>query len=997
MPNQFDTSGDSPIPVGLGGPGPITVVYPGITPGTGGRAGGTGIPLAPRGPVEKPSKPVDLTEAEFRNYEGMAPRAQFEFLVARQALPSDAVFIPRDNGTWGYKKKADVEAEERFERENVRLDNGEFVPRETFEKLGQDQKTYLKTKGVEQFNKIQGRVTPTTGGYVSGEEFVKDYFKARGWKYEGTSPKTASVEETTIYLNHLDEALGKYEAKYAPKVSIEEYAQRYFAERDWYFDANRLMDNPKVLAVYDERLREATDNYRKQYGNKAYIESAVGKVGEMILPIGRAIRPEVGLQDITAQEWALSAAEVALWVAGPSGKAIENAGHATLGRFLSHAIPIAAGATMTTVAATDDKMPALSRIIYGTVGVGTMLYHENALRNMAAKSVPMTPAQELAATRRDNLAMTDSVRKAYGGDAAEAYTDYLDNRTSYLWETEHSLDLKDKLSAAQYDLRSWQSTYTNSYRNILNTPDGDDLDSLIRMRDFAKDRVTQIRGQIAEINGGLAMSKTNLQATRRSLDRTADVLQTVVKDKLAVNEFEKVSKALQNIKEFPDMVDTMAKNRPTYNEVKTFDQMAQARADVRRVNDMIASAGTPRTEADVKRLADLNKDLDLAESRARVFERQLDNQMKGMKGFEINPEDFGTPGQGIYKQGGPAVLTAAPPGTGTSSQTIHELNKPASAFMDQVVDAIGATVSSRYGVVPSRQGGTRVIEVAPIKDAFSHPIVTNNPDIQKEIEPIVTEITKAAQEHFNDLRNEGMTKTEATKKTKQMIAEAVNTQIGPIIEPGGGLAPAVQPATQTATKTKVATKTKTVTEHVQGVETRPFIPAPPGESEPQEEKKKLKYTPIQGAVAWRMGRLKKGPVINIIKRPYKTQEDLKTTVGQVPEGAVLATGKGSAKKSATLLQGEGPKEVTIDSGFQDLTITSQGKKVNLDFTPDPLGLTHHEIHVGNPKPRLPTPPAQKPPRRGASDSRKVGKQYFTPIGGHRVAVSRRPLKRHGKR
>ncbi len=149
----------------------------------------------------------------------------------------------------------------------------------------------------------------------------------------------------------------------------------------------------------------------------------------------------------------------------------------------------------------------------------------------------------------------------------------------------------------------------------------------------------------------------------------------------------------------------------------------------------------------------------------------------------------------------------------------------------------------------------------------------------------------------------------------------------------------------------------------------------------------------KGAVAWKQGAIFGKPVINVLRKPFKTSEDLKTTVGQVPAGVTLLRGKGSAQKSAVLLTKPGPKDVTIDSGFQDLNIQSQGNRVVLTYKPDPHGLTIHAIRVGNPK-----PPHSRQPRKSVvpnSPSRRVGKQYYTPMGST-TAISRRPLGKRSK-
>jgi len=80
-------------------------------------------------------------------------------------------------------------------------------------------------------------------------------------------------------------------------------------------------------------------------------------------------------------------------------------------------------------------------------------------------------------------------------------------------------------------------------------------------------------------------------------------------------------------------------------------------------------------------------------------------------------------------------------------------------------------------------------------------------------------------------------------------------------------------------------------------------------------------------------------------------------LGKPPKGAVVFTkGPGSARATAQMLYGKPPRgTVNVDSGFQDVTITPSGKKISLDFTPDPKLETTGHITIGRRSPRISPP------------------------------------------
>lgn len=79
-----------------------------------------------------------------------------------------------------------------------------------------------------------------------------------------------------------------------------------------------------------------------------------------------------------------------------------------------------------------------------------------------------------------------------------------------------------------------------------------------------------------------------------------------------------------------------------------------------------------------------------------------------------------------------------------------------------------------------------------------------------------------------------------------------------------------------------------------------------------------------------------------------------TVIGRKPQGAAIATGKGSAYKTIRRMTGKAPaRKVTLDMGIQDIAIAPRGKGVGIRFTPDPRQATKSDITIGRRKlPRL---------------------------------------------
>lgn len=161
--------------------------------------------------------------------------------------------------------------------------------------------------------------------------------------------------------------------------------------------------------------------------------------------------------------------------------------------------------------------------------------------------------------------------------------------------------------------------------------------------------------------------------------------------------------------------------------------------------------------------------------------------------------------------------------------------------------------------------------------------------------------------------------------------------------------------TQPLTQTQQKAMTKTIVKEVvtlkiptrPPVKKVPVIPIRlPRGGKPDEEFRAI-IKNANGALAWRQGELRGKDIWNVIVNPYQSNEDYLQVIGKSPEGAALFRGKGSARKTARMIYGTPPKkDITVDSGFQDLEFHHEGRNIKLDYKPDPQGLTRGDITIG---------------------------------------------------
>ncbi|MBU1173075.1 MAG: hypothetical protein KKD44_26225, partial [Proteobacteria bacterium] len=154
-------------------------------------------------------------------------------------------------------------------------------------------------------------------------------------------------------------------------------------------------------------------------------------------------------------------------------------------------------------------------------------------------------------------------------------------------------------------------------------------------------------------------------------------------------------------------------------------------------------------------------------------------------------------------------------------------------------------------------------------------------------------------------------------------AESIASREGLSPKAGPAGSPKPQPAPQPATKQPLRLKTGTL------IKVKTFgakVILRPSPDAPEKDKRDF-VNNAEGIVARRRGELRGQAVWLIDLYPYGPKDKM-VLLGEAPEGATPASGKGSLKESATLIRGIPPdKPLYRDTGAVDDIISARGKKI----------------------------------------------------------------------
>lgn len=315
------------------------------------------------------------------------------------------------------------------------------------------------------------------------------------------------------------------------------------------------------------------------------------------------------------------------------------------------------------------------------------------------------------------------------------------------------------------------------------------------------------------------------------------------------------------------------------------------------------------------------------------LERQrlaLARQLKaGMRKMEIEWGRGGAVGRGgggiataVRPRGAPARLSGGTATTVSSTATMTTAQAAArTALGAAIVDVIGRPIP---GVEEITKGLT---DVEVIK--------------QVEIETLkaIRLAEKLATKPATKLGVEAQTKLAVAAQAKLAveIAQRVRAALEASIK--AALSPKVAAALETkiALITDIATKVGLeVAEPLKPLEPiKPILIPGPTPKPTAGDKGKRKFVDDKpGIVAYRRGALKGKSRWLVFYHPYG-EDDRLELYGAAPAGAITFTGKGSAKKTATVLRGEPPKKpIRVDTGAVDDIIRSTDGRITIEHVKD---------------------------------------------------------------
>jgi len=849
--------------------------------------------------------------------------------------------------------------------------------------------------------------------YQDRKEFIAQYFSDKGW---GKMPYTGLIAEGAVSSDpkiqaRMDEANKVFNETYRPGINATEFAKKYFADKGWEYNRSALIragvndeETQKVLAEYDQRLREAMELYTKKYGTAAVVGTGIGKLG-YIVPAARAINPDVKIQEISGSEWAVSAAIPALLVSGGIGSAV-----------LRTAVSLAAGGAFTYHLADNwESMTPGERAL--NIGITVLIFAPylkalaGQVKNLAVGSKGIGTGEFLANEARLSN-MRKNVSKYYGQDAVNKLDDVYRYQTDLLNTVKQqdalatkalnkAQSIKRALEAEQRALSrtpQWDRNYQiikdnierlqsqalkakNNYDVIIDTaPEkikavetklGDKWDEFVNLNknrpgfDSPLAREIYDRRSIVEYTRNLAdelvrrnPSGLNITQLKSNLSRINKELADL-RTKYPTDPSKWVGKLKEQIEAEAQLLAYQAGDAQAIGKALT--KARKAVADEKRW----LSRTNPKAESYSEYLLNLRK------ARVKILEGKYNRALRSSK-IEAESARGGT-GKGGTKTmlrppptrtsvfrtatGKQVKLGVSPKGGGASARAAT------AATAGLLVDAI-----SKQALADIDKPTPMELDVARIRRIAENtgiPAITENPSVRRVIEE---EYIKA----IESAKAKGISNEQGLKPVIDI--SAINKALAESsIEPGGEPAPEPQPQPEPAPKpqsTKTPAPVKPVTPKPP---LRPRILIPPSPTASDKEKRDY-INKAEGVIARRRGSLGGKDVWLVRTYPYRPQDKL-VILGAAPEGAKVIRGAGSTDATAVVLRGKAPtKTLFSDTGaVDDFIIPTQTRKLRIRSVRD----------TSNRRP-LARQPARKSP------SVKVGNQYFTKIGRSTV-VSRKRL------
>ncbi len=760
-------------------------------------------------------------------------------------------------------------------------------------------------------------------------------------------------------------------------LSVNEFVANYLSVRNIKPDE---IDHYKSIAELE---------YKNLYGEKQYNESKFVSVGEVFLPVFKALQPGKTKKDITGADWAISAAQLAMIVVAPAlgaaGKAATTVGN--IARVSSKAVQVAAAGAFNAATIMDwDKMSTTEKVINSVINLailGAALKPANLAHKLTKSAYEADKEWAVLQKANKELSSIKVTSKSYNKLASAAQKAAQASRKAdlvFIEKLERTLNLS-KSQLAQLEKISGFKGLKTAITDISKAKNGvkkvwDKLDDV----KLGSKEYIETLPKLAESQNTLQKSLANYNtilkprvknygnAMKNAIDEVDD---RIVKLKQYLSKAQAESKKAvtvsgkernyQEIFELEDDIKRLTMQKEALQvayeagviapEIKTSMKVKTKTKFEPRFNIEAATAQADDMFADIKQFLETSKGEPLSIGTARQEPLKAITPSGGIA--EVKPQPAKpkprvmvkeriatepvliTTKELVITESLPALQEAAATIIKNAPNVIDDIAKPIAGLKATT----GVTVDTGILTAPQTtiKGAAKGITDNIIKTSG---VTLNRAEVIDAVEGVLAKAVNSANDQLYAEATEAVSSTKAvsatdTRSTTDAIAKSIVdtdtvTDIEKVIEE------AIESETKTITDTQVKTA---VQEQVKTLTAAALLTVFPATSTigktpipiriplPDDEFKELTKKESEGAVGW-----KQGFIYILIYPPYGDNQTVYTKE-PIP-GVPYHDGLESAYKSITKIGGKLPPKILKDMGIMDVKITTVKGKPKISFKRD---------------------------------------------------------------
>lgn len=786
-------------------------------------------------------------------------------------------------------------------------------------------------KNAQDFNKEYLGV-----GLGAYEDAIKSYFKEKGWKYyeDSSDQPIALSNEGLEYIQHRGEAM-KAIGRDAP-MSAATFVERYAADEGYQVNLELLPRwwaglHGEISEEEKKVVEEAKKLYVQKYGYQALFASFIGEWGQIVFMPARAISPDYEFSDLTAADWIIGAAQLAVWLS--PFKILPRVSTATTGT------------------------------VFQAMAGGLGLY-------VTAKEWGnMTPGQKSLAVIFDTLLLlpiiTASAKyiKAKLKPGETKLKNFIKNEDKVSAETAKSLkELYGDVTADWYKrVHEAQSDLVEALVKAEKKPNKATeaaVENATKKLEEAVKKYTDNLADNIKFDMPPEIYKNIDSITKNLIEHTKDVASDLVPAKVKLKALrqrliaaeKKLTEARQKYPTSPDKwMQELFDVTVLQNEIASYTGLTGAKYTklISKLKEEIKDL-KKRLEGDKEAkelrssdIAAIKKAIKDKNAKLQELIKDYDEYIKKLKIEAKEGEEIHGGG------GGNKVLTKVT--TRKASRLQQELKRKG---MDISEKFKGGVAGIKPIYPPADAISTKKINIpSRVMEEITKPEPMTTTDVRELIKSIYSDIPdeflKENIEPLTESMNKSLTQEKPSELTKTKVKERVDEAIRERIREEVRIEPQPMPKPAMKTSTKVAVKTKYPTPPKTPKKTKKLLL-------PQDQSNKKKRKAIKkslGAITYKRGELHGKGVWHTYHVDKEGILNRSVVLGPPPEGAYNATGKGSAKITLKKIRGKKlPNfQAIVDTGAVDDIITATSGKLTLTHVPDRISGGQAQITGGMPR------------------------------------------------